>query len=229
MTENMKQLLNEVLKAEPQDRVALAVDSLELFRKNLRRDKVDEEVIEHIIMNLTRFFVSADHDCAPYEHSFFKAITGMNLEYEEFYKLTNGGRDPEFVGSTLEFINGLDEETRNAAIAYGIAMLSSDLSYAHVEVELIDKLLSLQGDEKATTDDEEKAIFEKSMEITEEILLNCVVPGDEKATEKKINDKFSELTSKVTSIQESKAIYLSFQKFKEMTFQQLEEIYKTIK
>ena len=229
MTDNMKQLLDEVLKAEPPDRVALAVDSLELFRKNLRRDKVDEEVIEHIIMNLTRFFVSADHDCAPYEHSFFKAITGMNIEYQEFYKLTNGGRNPEFVESTLEFINGLDEETRNAAIAYGIAMLSSDLSYAHVEVELIDKLLSLQGEEKINCDDEEREILKKSMEITEEILLNCVVPDDEKETEKKINDRFSELTSKVTSLQESKAIYLSFQKFKEMTFEKLIEIYKTVK
>jgi hypothetical protein len=225
----MKQLLDEVLKAEAKDRVAFAVDSLELFRNNLRKNKVDEEVIERIIMNLTRFFVSADHDCTPFEHSFFKAITGIKLEYEDFYKLTNGGRDPEFVDSTLEFINGLDEETRNAAIAYGIAMLSSDLSYAHVEVELIDKLLSLQGDEKVTTDDEERAILQKSMEITEEILLSCVVPGDEKATEKNINDKFSQLTSKITNIQESKAIYLSFQKFKEMTFDKLMEIYKTVK
>lgn len=228
MSDDIKQLLDEILKSNPADKVKLACESLETFHSNLKRDGVSGETISKIILNLTRFFVSADSKCTSYEYSFFQAVTHIDLSEDKFYELTNGGRDPSFVKDTLEFLNGLDEETRNAAITYGIAVLSSDLNYSEAEVELIDRMLKLDGESEPELDDENKAIFEKSMEITEEILKTCVILGNEEETSNKIGKKISELSDSAKSLFDAKAVYLAVKKLEELTFEQIEELHKVV-
>lgn len=229
ISENMKNLLDEILKASPEEKVKLGGEALNTFHNNLTKNGVKEETIAKIIVNLTRFFVSADSSCSSYEYSYFRAVSGIELSYDEFYKLTNGGRDPEFVDSTLKFLNGLDEEARSAAITYGIAMLSSDLKYSKVELEIIAKMLELEGEKEPELSEKEKAIYEKSMEITEDILKNCIVLGDEKETSKKIDAKLKELANNCQSVDDAKAGYLAVKRLEELTFEQLEELHKTVK
>ena len=229
ISENMKNLLDEILKASPEEKVKLGAEVLNTFHNNLTKNGVNGETIAKIILNLTRFFVSADSSCSPYEHSYFSAVSGIKVSYEEFYKLTNGGRDPEFVDDTLKFLNGLDEETRTAAITYGIAMLSSDLKYSEVELAVIAKMLELEGEKEPELSEKEKAIYEKSMEITEDILKNCIVLGDENETSKKINARLEELAKNCKTVDEAKAGYLAIKRLEELSFEQLEELHKTVR
>lgn len=229
ISENMKSLLDEILKASPEEKVKLGEEALNKFHISLTKNGVNGETIAKIIVNLTRFFVSADSNCSSYEHSYFRAVSGIELSYDEFYKLTNGGRDPKFIDDTLKFLNGLDEEARSAAITYGIAMLSSDLKYSEVELEIIAKMLELEGEKEPKLSEKDKAIIEKSLEITEDILKNCIVLGDEKESQKRIDAKLKEIASRCESVDDAKAGYLAVKRLEELTFEQLEELHKTVK
>lgn len=228
MTEDMRQVLDEIIKAGPQDKVRLAASCLDTIMDNLKKSGVPESNRNTAVLNLTKLFVSADSNCSPHEWSFFKAVTGIEISYEDFYNLTNGGRDPKFIQEAIEFLGSLDDETRDAAITFGIAMLASDLTYAESEIEIIEKMLSVEGSKTESGESEIKAVYEKSMEITEDILMNCVVLGDENATYLKINQKLKELTDAMNSPIEAKAIYLTLKKLEELSFAQLEEIHKAI-
>lgn len=228
MTEDMKKVLEEILKASPQDKVRLAASSLDTVIDNLKKSGVPENNRNTAILNLTKLFVSADSNCSPHEWSFFKAVTGIEISYDDFYNITNGGSDPKFIADAVEFLKSLDEETRNAAITYGIAILASDLTYAETEIEIIDKLLSVESAKTEKGDSEIKVVYEKSMEITEDILKNCVVIGDENATYIKINQRLHELTDAMQSPIDAKAIFLTIKKLEELSFAQLEEIRKAM-
>ena len=142
MTEEVKQMIQEILDSSDEEKIALGKESLGRFLKGLSDNGVENDLLVNIICGVTRLFVSADKHCSEREYNWFKNVTEIDLSYEEFYEMTNGGTDAEFVAGMMEFIKALNKDDRIAVILYGVALLSSDNVVEYKEISLIDTIMN---------------------------------------------------------------------------------------
>ena len=134
-------MLQNLLDASPAEKVGYAVEALTEFANGLHAKGLDESEIKKQIEDVTKLFVSADLDCVGDEYSFYKAVTGFELSPEEFYDVTNGGRDPNFMKECFGFLSTLDQRTKVAACLYGFSVLSCDDKITADECKLVDIIL----------------------------------------------------------------------------------------
>ena len=97
MSNAFNDFLRNVLNLEPQKKVELAHSALAAFIDGLKKAGRSDEEISAAIMNLTKLFVSADRTFVADEYSFFRAVTGIDVDVETFYNVTNGGSAQDFV------------------------------------------------------------------------------------------------------------------------------------
>ena len=141
MDAEIKRMCELVLRASPEDRVLGARKSLDVFVTGCKAEGIDDDAISNLIIGIVRLFVSADSSCHGAEFSFFKAVTGIeDISEDQFYDMTNCGKDPDFVELMVKGIKSFDIETRSAAILFGVAFLTADLELTDEELELIEKL-----------------------------------------------------------------------------------------
>lgn len=143
MTNEIREVLNDVVHASPRDKVDLACEAINKVHECLKKKGCNDDSIVGFICNLTRLFVSADLNCTDAEYSFFKAVTGAKLTPEQFYEMTNQGREESFLKDTFEIFSMLDAETKTASIIYGVAIISCDNEIDVDEVKMIDALMSV--------------------------------------------------------------------------------------
>lgn len=143
MNDNLRQTLQEIVNMSDEDKVNLGKDALSRFVKGLMEGGIEKKDISDYIIALTKLFVSSDRKCSAEEYSFFRAVTGLELSSEDFYNMTNGGSDPDFIKASFKFLSILTPEDRTAAIVYGSALISCDDSVNIQEFALIDTILSL--------------------------------------------------------------------------------------
>ena len=139
--------LRNVLNLEPQEKVNLAQGALGEFISGLKKAGRSDEEISSAIMNLTKLFISADRKFTADEYSFFRAVTGIDVDPETFYNLTNGGAAQDFVEASFAFFRSLDKETRDAGFMYGVAVMSCDDNIDFSESDLIKEIISLSMEE----------------------------------------------------------------------------------
>ena len=134
--------LGKIRRLSAEELVNLGHDALNKTIDGLKKAGFNDEQISAAVMNLTKLFISADQRFTEEEYSYWKAITGVDISAQDLFEATNGGKEVEFVKSGVAFVKSLDEETRTAAIMFGIAVLACDRSFDIEECELIQKLMA---------------------------------------------------------------------------------------
>jgi len=139
--------LGNVRRLPAEELVNLGRSALGKTIEGLEKAGHTDEEISAAVMNLTKLFISADQRFDESEYSYWRAVTGVDIEPEELYVLTDGGKNRDFVEASLAFFKSLDEETRGAATMFGIAMLACDRNFDVEESELIQQIIMLSGQE----------------------------------------------------------------------------------
>lgn len=140
--------LSKVRRLPAEDLVGLGREALGRTMAGLEKAGHDDKEITAAVMNLTKLFISADQRFNESEYSYWRAVTGVDISAEDLYNITNGGKDEEFVQSSLEFFKSLDEETRSSAFMFGVCMLACDRQFDIEESELIQRILMVASDEE---------------------------------------------------------------------------------
>lgn len=140
MATELDGIINDILKMDIAERVAFGQKALKIFCRGLHEGGLDDDHIRQAIANFTKLFVSADRHCHGDEYSYFKAITGLDISPENFYKMTNNGADPKFIDASLECVNILRSNDRMAVALYGAALLACDDKVTDDEKALLAKI-----------------------------------------------------------------------------------------
>ena len=133
--------LSKVRRLPAEELVDLGRGALGKVIDGLQKAGHTDQEISAAVMNLTKLFISADQSFNESEYSYWRAVTGVDIEPEELYVLTDGGKNKDFVDSSIEFFKSLDEETRGAAVMFGIAMLACDRNFDVEESELLQRII----------------------------------------------------------------------------------------
>lgn len=142
MNQEVRDTLQEIVDLSFEEKVKLGEDALSRFYSGLVRGGIPEKEVPDYIIAFTKLFVSADQNCDKAEYDFFRAVTGIELSVKEFYDLTNGGLDEEFISACLDIVRILNHEDRMAVVIYGAALLSCDDTINVMELKLFDKLIA---------------------------------------------------------------------------------------
>lgn len=141
MDAELKEFLQSILDLSFDEKVQLGKDSLAEFVQGIKDYGVSDEETVALIVGFTRLFVSADLSCTREEYCFFRAVTGMEISTDEFFDMTNNGRDGDFLDSAGELLNSLTYEQKRAIVIYGIALLSCDNVIKVDEIKMVEAIL----------------------------------------------------------------------------------------
>ena len=141
MKQEIKNVLESISGLSNEEKVQLGCESVARFLQGLVKGGIKKEDAPNCLIALTKLFVSADQSCNGDEYSYFRAVTGLNLTPDQFFELTNGGRDPEFMKACFEFLNILNSDDRIAAIIYGCCLLSCDDNVNLKELDLLNQII----------------------------------------------------------------------------------------
>lgn len=140
---SFRDFLNHTINLSPADKVKIASEALKTYIDYLKSDGINDEKIDDSILWMTKLFVSADVRLAKDEYDFFRAVTGIDVDAKNFYEITNGGADPEFIEKMLGFIKSMPEKPREAAVSYGMMVMACDENIDFSESDLIKRLLEI--------------------------------------------------------------------------------------
>ena len=102
---------------------------------------IDDDTTFNFLTNVIKLFVSADRNCTELECKLFNDVMGTSLTYEQFYNLTNGGSDPEFVQAMDELIDALPDEAKVDVCTFGLTIIAADDTITGAEQALFEKIL----------------------------------------------------------------------------------------
>ena len=142
MNPQIEQTLHDVQGMSFEEKVGTGKEAITRLARGLRNGGITDEQISKVLTLFTRLFVSGDKNCTREEYELFKAITGSDLSYDEFYNVTNGGSNPQFVEDIFELIQILEHDDRIALVIYGAILVSADKEITYPEAQLIDRILT---------------------------------------------------------------------------------------
>ena len=141
MNDEVRNMCQEILNMDENERLDIGRESLSRMVNGLKGLGLNGEETTNLILNLTKLFVSADARCSEEEYQFFVTVTGINISRDEFFEMTNYGKDADFVNGLVELMRNADPDTRTATVLFGVALMSHNGQLSSDELRLIDSLL----------------------------------------------------------------------------------------
>lgn len=142
MSASVKQMMVSILNLSKKEKISLGKSCMLRIKTLLRKRGIDDEKkINAFINNLIKLFVSADNDCTKSECEYLNALTGKQLSYDDYVKMTKGGSDPVFIEKFDKLIDSLDPEEKNQICLFGLCILVSDNVLSVEEQEVFIKIL----------------------------------------------------------------------------------------
>lgn len=141
MNDEVKKMCQEILNMDENERLGLGNEALRRMHNGFKELGLNNSEATNLILNLTKLFVSADARCSEEEYKFFVKVTGIEISRDEFFEMTNYGKDADFANGLIELMSNADNDTRTAAVLYGIALMSHNGQLTSDELKLIDSLL----------------------------------------------------------------------------------------
>ncbi len=142
MSASVKQMMVSILNLSKKEKISLGKSCMLRIKTLLRKRGIDDEKkINAFINNLIKLFVSADNDCTKSECEYLNALTGKQLSYDDYVKMTKGGSDPVFIEKFDKLIDSLDPEEKNQICLFGLCILVSDNVLSVEEQEIFLKIL----------------------------------------------------------------------------------------
>jgi len=138
---NFDEIVDSVREMDAELRVELAKDCVLKMCDGFARLGMNEEQMSEKICDVIRLFVSADRRCSPQEFELINAIYEFDMTYQEFYDLTNGGAQVEFIMAMDHYIDSLEKSLKSHIGMFGLCLLASDGEVTHVERALLKRIL----------------------------------------------------------------------------------------
>ena len=105
-------------------------------------DLSPQQIKDFINRGLIRVAVSADLSTVTGEYMLYHRVFDDSVSPDEFFELTNGGKDPEIVDALDELIDKLPQDGKFACCAIALAFLSADDKINKDELDLLIKLFA---------------------------------------------------------------------------------------
>ena len=127
------------------DKVSLGHKLANDFVDYMHHDGYAVDTCIQSFLKLMKLFVSADKSCAGYEYNFFIETTkAKDVDFDLFYRGTNGGSDPDFVLGMERFLSTLSTRTKEAALDYGVLLCSAARKLTKEERELSGRMYEVK-------------------------------------------------------------------------------------
>ncbi|MGM9970132.1 MAG: hypothetical protein ACI35S_07030 [Anaeroplasma sp.] len=136
----LDEIIAKVLNMTFEQKVYVGKESLNRLIEILYSYGFDDLDNSNLIINLMKYFVSMDMECSEEEYEMVNAIFEIDLTYEEFYALTNGGAEKDFIKMMNKVINKFTEEDRVCMCTFGLVIIASDNYIDDKELKLFKKL-----------------------------------------------------------------------------------------
>lgn len=136
-----RELYQQYVDHSHEQRVAVAQKAAANVLSALEQGGVEDEVKFSFLTNVIKLFVSADKNCTELECKLFNDVLGTSLTYEQFYNLTNGGSDPQFIQAMDEIIDSLPDEVKVDVCTFGLTIIAADDTITGAEQALFEKIL----------------------------------------------------------------------------------------
>lgn len=138
MTESQKETIRWMLDLPMSERRRFADGRLWKIQDALKRRGYTCAEIHKSLFGLFRLFISADHWFSEEEYDFLQSITGFFYTYDEFHKLTDHGRDRDYLYSTMDWLHNIDEQLFSDIFTFGAYIMTSDGPLTDDELKLCD-------------------------------------------------------------------------------------------
>lgn len=142
MNNEIKIMCQDILNQSEEERLSLGNEAVRNMVRGFRDLGLNVEKTYQLIQQLTRLFVSADGKCGQKEFEFYKAVTGSKISSDDFFDMTNYGKNEDFVDDIVDLMREADNKTRTATIIYGLALMCHDGTLTVDEQNIIDRLLA---------------------------------------------------------------------------------------
>ena len=139
---SLDEMVVMTIRLDPEQRVDLAKNCILRVCKGFERLGLHEEEISRKICDFIRLFVSADKKCSYEEYELINSIYEFDMPYKEFYDLTNGGSQHDFVDLTDQYIDSLDADLKYNICLFGLCILVSDDKVTEEEYSLLRKIVA---------------------------------------------------------------------------------------
>lgn len=142
---NIRQLMVEFSKKSGNELRDICRENLEKLQDFFEKKNLNQEYRSAYSQGLWRLFVSADGRTRGDEYNLF--IYSIGFEKEEFsqdafFKMTDKGRDPDFINWFVRETNKFPVEVQYAVCTIGVCIMSVDEDVTDDEVKLLERLLA---------------------------------------------------------------------------------------
>ena len=136
--------MNQVIRDFLQGMVDLEYEDMVINAREAAADVlkyVNREDAYTLFDATTKAFVSADGNCGQDQWQMFKDIFNNNISYDDFFAMTNYGRDKDFLSNLKAAYRVIPDKARTDLIFLGIILTCSDGTINTAEQDLVDYLL----------------------------------------------------------------------------------------
>ena len=141
MADNLDQQIQNFLNQSEELRIEQAKEATKAIGIYLSSCNFTEREALNFYLNIIRLFVSADGECGETEYILFKKILEVEISYDTFFNLTNGGATPEFMEAMDEIIDQMRYEIKMKVVVLGLAIMCSDGVVNQKERELLNIII----------------------------------------------------------------------------------------
>lgn len=137
----MEPVFEEYMELPRRERIARAKQcASNIYNYSLEQGLTEEQSID-MLCHLTKLFVSVDRVCEQGEYDLFVSVTGADMTYDEFFELTNGGGNKDYVDAVLGVVKTMDEDLKGDVAMFGLCMCSADGDVTEAERMMIFRTL----------------------------------------------------------------------------------------
>lgn len=140
-TTNLDSAIQQFVNQNEEDRIAHAKNATKEIGIYLSSCGFTKKEALNFYLNIVRLFVSADNKCGETEYILFKKVLNVEMSYDSFFELTNGGATDEFIEAMDRIIDNMKYEIKIHVCTLGLTIICSDGVVSESERELIKKIV----------------------------------------------------------------------------------------
>ena len=138
---SLDEMVLMTIQLDTEQRIELAKNCTIKMRDGFKKMGVKQDQLGKKICDFIRLFVSADKKCSRSEYDLINSMYDFDMSYEEFYDLSNGGVQKDFITSMDKYIDSLNADLKYHICLFGLCILVSDDQVTAPEYELFKRIL----------------------------------------------------------------------------------------
>jgi len=138
---SIEELINQVGNLSQSEKVELGQKCVVNIGRGLEALGMDSDAITATMVGYISLFVSADRLCSAEEYQLIKSIYDLDMSYEDFYKLSNGGANSDFIELMDSMADSMNDDLKMNICLFGLCILVSDNKLTQAEYDLFIKIL----------------------------------------------------------------------------------------